>query len=333
MKRIFFIGLCCAVIFSCTKPEEDPQPLALMEVPSDFPAIDFPADNVFTQNRWALGKRLFYDPVMSVDSTISCASCHLLESAFANGDQLSEGVAGRLGDRNVTTLSNVAFHPYFTRDASVPTLEMQVLVPIQEHAEMDFNIVALADRLKSIPSYVEDSQLAYNQDPNPFVITRALANFERSFISANSPYDRFNRGEGKLSDEVKRGEKLFNRGDLACAQCHSGFDFTSYEIANNGLYKEYEDEGRYRVTFDEADRAMFKIPSLRNIALTSPYMHDGSINTLSEVIDHYSTGGENHVNKDDRMKPFSLSPTEKSDLIAFLTSLTDETFINNPIFK
>ena len=307
---------------------------ALMEVPEGFEPIVFPEDNEFTVDRWQLGKRLFYDPIMSSDSTISCANCHQAELAFSDDEIVSKGVEDRLGTRNSPTLANLAYHPYFTREGGVPTLEMQILVPIQEHNEFDFNIVLIAERLNKIPSYVEESQKAYNRDPDAFVITRALANFERSLISGNSPFDQFFYQNKKdiLSEAERNGLELFFSEKTNCSSCHSASNFTNYAFENNGLYETYNDPGRFRLTQLESDRALFKVPSLRNIELTAPYMHDGSFNTLEEVIEHYQSGGKNHPNKSDLIQALSLSETEKSDLIQFLKSLTDETFISNPSF-
>lgn len=325
-----------SLFVSCEKVEQaDPVLMPdLMEIPLGFPEIDFPEDNAFSMERWELGKRLFFDPVMSLDSSVSCASCHLPELAFSDKVDFSPGVDGRQGVRNAPTLANVAYHPYFTREGGVPTLEMQVLVPIQEHVEFDFNIVLLAERLQEDPSYVEMSYLAYEQQPNPFVITRAIANFERSLLSGASRYDQFiNLEKPALSEAEIRGMDLFFSNRTNCSSCHSGFNFSSYAFENNGMYEKYLDPGRLRFTGEENDRALFKIPTLRNVELTAPYMHDGSMKTLEQVVDHYNAGGEIHPNKSPKIRPLGLTQTEKSELVQFLKSLTDETFVNNPLFK
>jgi cytochrome c peroxidase len=309
--------------------------LALMEVPEGFPKVESPEDNRFTEARWALGKKLFFDPVMSVDSSISCASCHLPELAFSDNQAFSPGVQQRPGTRNVPGLANVAYHPYFTREGGVPTLEMQVLVPIQEHNEFDYNIVLLAERLNKDSTYVKMAKTAYERMPDPFVITRAIACFERSLLSGYSPYDQYtsyNQPEALSPAEI-RGMELFFSERTQCYQCHEGFNFSNYAFENNGLYADYPDPGRFRLTGSEADRALFKVPSLRNVARTAPYMHDGSIPTLEAVIDHYETGGQAHPNKSPLLQPLQLTESEKQDLVDFLHALTDETFINNPLFK
>lgn len=306
-----------------------------MEVPIGFPEVPESEGNTFTQARWELGKRLFYDPVMSVDSSISCSSCHDPALAFTDQRLVSLGVAERPGTRNAPTLANVAYHPYFTREGGVPTLEMQVLVPIQEHAEFDYNIVLLAERLQADSQYVQQAQTAYDRPPDPFVITRALACFERSFLSGNSGYDRYKNGVGdhQLSASALRGMELFFSDQTQCSSCHGGFDFTDYSFTNNGLYEVYEDPGRFRLTGEEKDRATFKVPSLRNVALTAPYMHDGSISTLPEVVAHYSEGVQEHPNKGEHVHPLFLTTAEQHDLVAFLESLTDFSFVENPLFQ
>ena len=321
---------------SCSKEEinQEIADLQLMEVPPDFPQVVHPDGNEYTIERWSLGKKLFYDPILSKDGKISCASCHEPTLAFSDDKSVSIGSGGLLGTRNAPTLANVAYHPYFTREGGVPTLEMQILVPIQEHNEFDNNIVLIADELAKIDEYVKMAKDAYDQEPNAFVITRALAQFERSLVSGQSDYDKeYNyQISGSMTASAERGKILFESEKTSCSSCHGGFNFTNYEFENNGLYEKYEDIGRARLTQDDKDISLFKIPSLRNIALTAPYMHDGSKNSLMEVIEHYNTGGKPHFNKSELIKPLNLSQDEKEDLLAFLQSLTDEKFINNKNF-
>lgn len=324
-------------IISC-KQEEEANSMhmpELMEIPHGFPEIDFPEDNEFTFARWELGKKLFFDPIMSADMSISCASCHQSELAFSDDVALSLGVDDRPGTRNSPSIANVAYHPYLTRDGGVPTLEMQILVPIQEHNEFDFNILLIADRLVNDSAYLDMSQEAYGRIPDAFVITRSLACFERSLLSGNSPYDQYiqNDNLSSMSQSAIDGMELFFSEKTNCSSCHSGFNFTNYAFENNGLYEDYEDVGRFRLTGEESDRALFKVPSLRNIDITPPYMHDGSLNTLEEVVDHYRTGGEDHIHKSALIQPLDLSEQEVANLILFLKSLSDESFISNPIFK
>ncbi len=327
----------CAVFIACSK-EKDPDIQnfpGLMEIPAGFPNVDAPDDNLFTQARWELGKRLFYDNVMSSDSSLNCGSCHKATLAFSDDVSLSKGVEGRLTVANAPSLANVAYHPYYTRAGGMATLEMHVLVPVQEHNEFDFNMLLISERLKKDPSYVQMSQSAYGRDPDPFVITRSIACFERSLISGNSPYDSYNSGldDAELPNEVKRGMELFFSNKTNCSTCHSDFNFTNYAFENNGLYLQYADEGRFRLTGIESDRALFKVPSLRNVALTGPYMHDGMMKTLGDVIAHYQSGGQDHPHKSLLIRPLQLSSQERQDLEAFLRSLTDKSFIANPSFQ
>lgn len=307
---------------------------ALMEVPAHFPPVPQPADNIFTPERWALGRKLFYDPVLSADSSRSCASCHRQEKAFADEAALSTGINGLLTSLNVPTLSNVAYQPYYTSAGGVATLEMQILVPVQEHNELGFHIPGIVSRLKAIPAYVEWSGKAYGREPDAFVVTRALACFERSLISGQSAYDTYLRTGDKaaLSENARRGLDLFMSEKCACNHCHSGVLVSNFAFENNGLYEKYPTEGRYRLTELPSDLGKFKVPSLRNIALTPPYMHDGSMQDLETVIRHYESGGKAHVNKSPLIKGFTLTEKERKDLISFLQSLTDTKFIDNPIF-
>ena len=335
MKWLFPIML---LIFISCQDDDGIIPLhfpELMEIPKGFPAVEEPQGNEFTPARWELGKRLFFDPVMSVDSSISCASCHQPGLAFSDNVAFSPGVEQRPGVRNSPSLVNVAYHPYFTREGGVPTLEMQVMVPIQEHNEFDFNIVLLAERLSQDSSYVVQSEKAYGRTPDAFVITRSLACFERSLLSGNSPYDQYlqNVQTSAISASALRGMDLFFSEKTKCSECHGGFNFSNYNFENNGLYEQYEDVGRFRLTGDEADRALFKIPSLRNVGLTAPYMHDGSLPTLEAVVEHYQSGGKNTPQKSGLIQPLDLTESERADLVQFLESLTDETFVQNPLFK
>jgi cytochrome c peroxidase len=255
--------------------------------------------------------------------------------AFSDDVAFSPGSENAPGTRNAPGLSNVVYHPYFTREGGVPTLEMQVLVPVQEHNEFNSNILEIAERISQNSEYVQMSQAAYGRDPDAFVITRAIANFERSLISGNSAYDQENYQNiaGSMSLSEKRGQELFFSDRTQCSNCHSGFNFSNYAFENNGLYAAYTDPGRYRLTGDSADLAKFKVPSLRNVAVTAPYMHDGSMASLEEVIEHYQSGGFHHINKSELIQPLDLTEQEQQDLIAFLHALTDYSFCQNPIFR
>jgi len=339
MKKIILLFILFLVFLTaCQKEKELPisQEEKILIIPEGFPEPVFPLDNEFTNARWELGKKLFYDPVLSRDSTISCASCHFAEKAFSDDVPFSLGVEEAIGTRNSPTLANVAYHPYYTREGGIPTLEMQILVPIQEHNEFDFNVVLIIEKLQKDSTYQQMSRLAYDRgEMDAFVLTRAISTFERSLISGDSRYDKyfFQNNSNILTDAELRGMDLFFGEKTGCSNCHNDFNFTNYAFENNGLYDNYSDPGRFRLTGDENDRAKFKVPTLRNIELTAPYMHDGSMETLEEIILHYESGGKNYPNKSELLQPFTLTETERNELILFLKTLTDESFISNPLFK
>ena len=318
---------------SCNKDEEGIKYDYSHFIPSHFPIPISNPDSIPTEAQFTLGKKLFFDPVLSRDGSLSCASCHKPSLAFADTVSVSAGVEGRLGNRNSPSLGNVVYQKKLLKEGGLPTLEMQVLVPIQEHAEFDNNIVEISDKLMTIPKYVEMSQAAYKRDPDPYVITRAISAFERTLFSGDSKYDQFLNGRTKLTAIEEQGLNLFMSNKTNCSNCHSGFLLTNQNIENNGLYSVYKDIGAMRLTQNPSDEGKFKIPSLRNIALTYPYMHDGSLKTLEEVIEHYNSGGSNHKNKNTLIKPLNLSQSEIEALVAFLSTLTDYNFITNKNYQ
>ncbi len=299
-----------------------------LEIPKGFPPPITKSDNPLTVESVALGKKLFFDPILSIDSTIACASCHHPDRGFSDTIALSRGVEGRLGTRNAPTLMNLAYHTAFMKDGGARTLALQVMIPLMDHAEMDFKMRKAVERLRQIPEYVELTQRSYGKKINSFTITRAIAAYERTLISGNSPFDYyyFHGEKEALTESQIRGWELFQSNKTNCSHCHSGFNFTSNGYENNGLYVEYKDEGRFLLTRDSSDMGKFKIPTLRNIALTAPYMHDGSLATLEEIISHYENGGKRHRNQNSKIGGFKLSEQERVDLIAFLEGLTDERF-------
>lgn len=330
MKQLLIIApilLLFGFIFSPEKQLDDYE----LDVPKGFPVPPIPEKNQLTTARVVLGKKLFFDPIMSRDTTVSCATCHKPELAFTDGHPTSVGIRGEIVTRNAPTLTNIVYHTVgLLHDRGVPTLEQQIIVPIQEQSEFDFDIKLIAERLKKDTSYVRMSMEAYGKQPNPYVITRALACFERTLISGNSRYDQYVNGDKKALNKTElKGKELFFE-KLDCDFCHGGFNFTDMSLKNNGLYSyPYPlDSGRMRVTKAEEDRDFFKVPTLRNIGVTGPYMHDGSMATLDDVIEHYNSGGADHAHKDEHIKPLGLSKKEKVELKAFLLSLTDEEFIS-----
>jgi cytochrome c peroxidase len=332
----YFIPVVVIVLFAaCQQEASSPTEDTIYEltIPYGFPAPIIPEDNELTVARVALGKRLFYDPIISRDHSISCASCHKQALAFADDKPISPGIEGRMGFRNSPSLVNLAYLTYVNKDGGVPKLDIQALVPIEDHAEMDQSILALSDKLNSLESYREEFLRAYGDEASPFTITRALGAFQRTLISGDSPYDQFLQAKRMLSPAALAGMELFFSERTNCSQCHTGFNFTDNSFRNNGLYENYEDWGRRRVTSLMEDDGKFRVPTLRNIALTAPYMHDGSLPDLAAVIDHYQSGGSMHPNKDSLIRPLGLTLEEKDQLIQFLHTLTDSTFIHNPAFR
>lgn len=324
-KTFLLLGILVLTLGYITDPIPTP--------PSWFPTMMIPEDNALTPERWALGKRLFFDKSLSKDSTLACASCHNPVFAFADTAALSVGVGNKLGKRNAPSLANIGYAPYFHFEGGIPSLEMQVLAPIQEEVEFNDNVPAIAKRLQNDPTYTAQSRAAYQRDLDAYVITRALACFERSIVSGYSRFDRYQQEENyELTAAELRGKDLFFSGELGCNRCHSGKFFTDFAPYNIGLYASYPDVGMFRLTNDETDIGRFKTPTLRNIAVTAPYMHDGSMQTLDEVIDHYATGGKG-TQVSPKMTKFDITPSQKADLIAFLHTLTDEAFLNNPAYR
>lgn len=216
-------------------------------------------------------------------------------------------------------------------DAHLPNLEMQVIVPIQDHVEMDMKMGELIERLKKDEYYAKAAREVFHREFDPWVLTRSIAAFERTLFSDSSAFDQFKYygNEKALSASAKNGWRVFSE-KLYCTKCHPAPHFTNFEAENNGLYADYGgDNGRYRVHTDSNDIGKFKVPSLRNVELTFPYMHDGSIRSLEHVVNHYSKGGAGHWNQSPKIKPFKLSSRDKYDLVNFLKTLTDTSYMKD----
>lgn len=335
MRCGLIVLLATILLVSCQKtdPSGSLYP-SLFETPDHFSSIPFPDDNPKNFIAWALGKRLFYDTALSRDSSLSCASCHLPAFAFSDPKPVSVGIEDRPGTRNTPSLANVAYHPYLLREGGVPTLEMQIAVPVQEHHEFDFHFPGIVSRISQNNEYVQLSRQAYGRDPDAWVITRAIAMFERSLISGSSPFDLFLSGDSDaITLAARKGYALFQSERTSCYVCHGGMFFSNFTFENNGLYAQYTDSGRFRLTGQPEDMNKFKVPSLRNVAITAPYMHDGGFQSLDEVLVHYNLGGYAHPGKHPLIRPLHLSQVELDYIKAFLESLTDPLFYQNPIFK
>ena len=283
-----------------------------------------PDDNRLTTDKIELGRRLFFDKSLSSDRSVACASCHKPELAFSDSVAIAIGVGNRKGTRNAPAIINRAYGKSFFWDGRAQTIEEQVLEPIQNPVEMNLTLDELIGRLKAEPSYVDAFQRTFSESISAPNVARALASFVRTLRSGNSPFDKFQNGDREaLSPEARRGLELF-RSKANCVACHVGPNFTDEEFHNTGVAwrdGRFADDGRYSVTKQEKDRGAFKTPTLREVARTAPYMHDGSVQTLDEVIDYYDRGGNRNSHLDPELHPLRLSPDEKRSLIAFLKSL------------
>lgn len=341
-------------------------------VPAWMPTPPAPEDNPMTPAKVELGRHLFYDARLSRDGTIACSSCHAQDRAFTDGRKLGVGINGTVGIRNAPSLANVAYFPILTwANPHVGSLEFQALIPIfgDNPEEMGSNgkETEIFARLAADPYYRAAFSEAFPERPkiDLFTVTRALGAFQRTLISVNSPYDRFKFWGEKnaLPDAAKRGEQLFFDHRFECYHCHSGVHFTDnlqtsrsafaekgmhntglYNIGGTGSYPA-QATGMIEFTGDPSDMGKFRTPSLRNVAVTAPYFHDGSAETLREVIEHYAAGGRTiadgphagigskNPNKDGLIVGFKASDKEIDDLIAFLESLTDQEFLTNPAYS
>lgn len=280
-----------------------------------------------------LGQQLFFDPILSLDQSVSCASCHKPEFAFADNKPFSPGVNDSLGTRNTPSVMNMASRPYFFHDGRAPSLEAQASMPIENPVEMNLSFDEAVQRIKTNKQYTTLFKTIYNSEPNSNNITNALAEFQRSLESDGSaPHDLWVNDIDTTAMTVsqQRGRTIFLSDEFKCFDCHFGPDFTGDEFRNIGLYDEstLTDKGRYDVTKDSSDIGKFKVPGLRNVALTSPYMHNGMFQTLEEVVAYYSNPHDfvkQPINMDTLMvEPLNFSERQKEDLVNFLHALTDK---------
>jgi len=286
-------------------------------------AAPIPPENPMTKPRVDLGRALFFDPVLSADTSMSCASCHQPAHYFTDGRERAVGVRGREGTRNVPSILNVAYSRSFFWDGRAASLEEQIPGPIGGRNELALDTRQLSTRLQPRGSYAAAFRDAFGDD----VITSdrvasAIASYLRTLRSGDAPIDRYLYGDSSaMSPDARRGFLLFV-GRANCSVCHTIPLFTDHQFHNTGVSWGSADRGRFAATGDDADRGRFKTPSLRNVARTAPYMHDGSLATLEDVIDHYDRGGTPNPHLDTEITPLNLSPAEKLQLIAFLESLT-----------
>ena len=289
-----------------------------------LPPVPVPADNPQTDAKVRLGQQLYFDTRLSADATISCATCHDPRAGWANPHPTDTGIKGQVGGRNSGTVINSAYMRFQFWDGRAGSLEEQALGPIHNPIEMGETLENVISKLNGIPGYKQQFNEVFGTDVTTDGIAKAIASFERSIISGPSPFDGYVTGDrSAMSAAAVRGLKLF-RGKAHCTPCHSGpaFSDQSFHNLGVGMNKENPDLGRHAVTKKDADRGRFKTPTLRNIALTPPYLHDGSERTLMDVVNFYDRGGVANAHLDPLMLPLHLTAREKQDLVAFLEALT-----------
>ncbi len=308
-----------------------------VEIELDYPEY-FPepvynfTNNKLSAEKIELGRKLFFDPVLSKDSTISCASCHSPYNSFSHTDhQLSHGINDQVSNRNAPAIFNVAWQKSFMWDGAINHLDTQPLAPIEHPKEMNETLEHIIIKLKRNKIYVnsfaqafKDSIISVNH------LLKSLSQFQLTLVSSNSGYDKVRQGLEKFNPQEEHGYELFK---LNCNSCHAEPLFSTYQYANNGLPVDttLQDPGRWAILMEAADSLMFKIPSLRNLSYTYPYMHDGRFKKLSQVLNHYTDGIVRHPTLSPELKdPIILSSDDKADLIAFLLTLNDKEFVFNP---
>jgi cytochrome c peroxidase len=335
-KWFFTLLIALGVMLASFRLAIDTNPL-ILELPDKWPTPVYTfATNPLTEEGFQLGRKLFYDPNLSRDQTISCASCHLQYTGFTHVDHnVSHGIEGRKGTRNAPALINLIWNSSFHWDGGVNNLEVQPINPIQHPAEMDNTLAAVLEYLNESKEYKALFYAAFGDSTaSSKQLLKSIAQFTSSLISSNSKYDQYIRKEVDFTKQEKNGLKLFRKN---CAACHKEPLFNMNDFASNGLTMDtaYNDVGRYAISQIGTDSLQFRVPTLRNIEYTFPYMHDGRFRKLKEVLNHYTDGIETdnpYLSKKLRNK-IVLSPEEKKDLIAFLHTLTDREFLYNRRFS
>lgn len=330
MKRLLFLLLISTIFFSCNKNETDTPDTFDLVYPAHFPTPEYQFENnEFSREGFVLGRKLFYDPLLSVNNTVSCGSCHDATHAFADHNiPLSFGVFGRMGRRNSPPVFNMLWNTSFMWDGGVNHIELSGLPAIEDENEMATNLTDILTKLrthKRYPSMFEEAFGTSEIDDQKFFY--AITQFMGALISSNSKYDKYVNGQANFSSEELAGLQLFR---THCENCHQEPLFTDYSFRNNGLDSEFEDKGRYEITLNPNDEGKFKVPTLRNITFTYPYMHDGRFINLDQVLNHYSHGIVASPTLDSQLENgIPLSESEKNQLKAFLETLTDYEMLNN----
>lgn len=343
MKTRFLILMALVFISSCsTNNDDEYQNLPInYQVPSNFPPLAYNmVNNPLTEKGFELGKKIFYDGRLASDGVVACGFCHMQEDAFTHhGHTFSHGVGDGIGTRNAPPIQNMAYQTQFFWDGAANHIELLSMSPISNELEMNGNIINIIKMMKNDSDYKKlYSQAFPGKEINSEYMLKALGQFMTMLTSSNSRFDKYRRNEsgGTLTSEEIAGYQVFNQ---KCASCHATDIFTDNSFRNNGLPidPKINDLGRFRVTEQEDDKYKFKVPSLRNIEKTSPYMHDGRFYTLEGVIDHYINGVTNTQNLDPGLNNsgtlgITITSNEKSQLVAFLKTLTDNEFLTNPKF-
>lgn len=322
------------LVFSLAFTFLRPTPL-YFQIPKGWPKPNYDfSKNPLTEEGFQLGRHLFYDPILSKDSTISCASCHLQATGFTHVDHsLSHGIDGKIGTRNSMTMMNLAWSKTFMWDGGVNHLDVQALNPITSPVEMNETLANVVQKLQKSEKYQSLFIAAFGDDNiTGQRILKALSQFELMLVSANSKYDKVMRKEAVFSDQEQNGYQLFKNN---CASCHSEPLFTNGKFENNGIPIDttLNDIGRQRISEKSEDYLKFKVPTLRNIQFTNPYMHDGRFKKITEVIKHYNSLENNKNLPKQLQKPMNLTDNERVDLVAFLLTLTDNEFLFNKQFS
>ena len=289
-------------------------------VPLGLDPVPVPEDNPMTAAKVALGKQLFFDPRLSLDRTISCASCHDPKKGWSNEAQFATGIRGQTGGRNAPTVLNAAYFPLQFWDGRAKDLEGQALGPIANPIEMGHTLNACVECLNGVEGYRKQFRAVFGTDATEETVAKAIAAFERTVLSGDSPYDRYVAGDKQaLSPAASRGRELFF-GKAHCSACHSGPNFSDAAFHNIGvgMNRKEPDEGRKVISKLDGDRGAFKTPTCRDVARTAPYMHDGSLKTLEEVVEHYNKGGVANAHLDEEIFPLDLTAEDKADLVTFL---------------
>jgi cytochrome c peroxidase len=298
-----------------------------LDVPLGLLPVRFPKENPYSAEKRELGKLLYFDKRLSADGTVACASCHAPEAAYTDNKAVSSGIRDQKGGRSAPTVFNRAYSLAQFWDGRAKSLEEQAAGPMANPIEMGNTHDVVVKTLRGIPGYrARFKQVFGTEEFGIDEVTKAIATYERTVLSGNSPYDRYKAGNKKAmtASQVRGMDVYFNKAK--CDQCHEGINLTTnaYHNLGVGMDKPNPDEGRSAVTKNPADYGAFKTPTLREIARTAPYMHDGSLATLEEVVDFYDKGGTPNKNLDERMKPLKLSAEEKKDLVAFMKALSGE---------